>query len=69
MTNIIEIKGVSKQFKHQTVLDNIPLTIEEGTVYGLLGPNGPGKTTLLKIITQVIKSDSRMAYYDSHELN
>lgn len=69
MTNIIEIKGVSKQFKHQTVLDNISLTIEEGTVYGLLGPNGAGKSTLLKIITQVIKPDSGTIYFDSHELN
>ena len=69
MTNIIEIKEVSKQFKHQTVLDNISLTIEEGTVYGLLGPNGAGKSTLLKIITQVIKPDSGTIYFDLHKLN
>ncbi|UUV99449.1 lantibiotic protection ABC transporter ATP-binding protein [Vagococcus luciliae] len=69
MTNIIDIKGVSKQFKHQTVLDNISLTIEEGTVYGLLGPNGAGKSTLLKIITQVIKPNSGTIYFDSHKLN
>ncbi|MGX6969564.1 lantibiotic protection ABC transporter ATP-binding subunit [Vagococcus bubulae] len=65
MKNIIEIKDVSKQFKHQVVLDNLSLTIEEGGVYGLLGPNGAGKSTLLKMITQVIKPDSGIIYFKS----
>lgn len=50
MSNII-IKGVSKSFGKKLVLDNINLTIEEGKIYGLLGRNGVGKTTLLNIAT------------------
>ena len=42
--------GISKQKYHQKALDNISITFEKETIYGLLGRNGAGKSTLLNII-------------------
>lgn len=50
MGNIIEIKNVSKSFKGNQVLRNVCLDIEEGTICGLVGLNGSGKTVLMKTI-------------------
>ena len=38
--NIIEVKNVSKKFDDKIVLDNISFTVEEGDIFGLIGPNG-----------------------------
>lgn len=48
---MIEIKNVSKKFGELPVLNNISLTIEDGEAYGLVGPSGVGKSTLLNCIT------------------
>jgi len=50
---IATLQGVSKRFGEITVLDNIDLTIERGDKIALLGPNGTGKSTLLKILADV----------------
>ncbi|HJB36775.1 MAG TPA: ABC transporter ATP-binding protein [Candidatus Acutalibacter ornithocaccae] len=47
---MIELKQVTKEYGHATVLKNITLTLEEPGIYCLLGRNGAGKTTLLKSI-------------------
>lgn len=54
---MIEIKDISKSFGSTKVLSNINLKLEEGKIYGLLGRNGVGKTTLLKIISNLLKAD------------
>lgn len=55
MANIINVLGLSKSYGKKVVLDNISFEIEEGSIVGLLGPNGCGKTTLIKILTGLIK--------------
>lgn len=47
----IRVENISCAFGEKAVLDNITLTIEKGKVYGLLGPSGAGKTTLIRILT------------------
>lgn len=47
---VLEVKGVTKVYKHRTVLNNINFDIHEGEIFGFLGPNGAGKTTLIRII-------------------
>lgn len=49
---------MSKQYKDVKALDNLDLQVEQGTVFGLLGPNGSGKTTTLGILLGVIKQKS-----------
>ena len=47
--NLVEIKDLTKLYGKKEALKNISLTIEPGKIYGLLGPNGSGKTKLIKI--------------------
>jgi len=49
--NSIYIEQLSKSFGSKKVLNNISLTVSEGELFGLLGPSGAGKTTLIKILT------------------
>lgn len=48
MSNIIEAKGLSKNYGRFKALDNVSFELEAGRILGLIGPNGAGKTTLLK---------------------
>lgn len=50
MSSIIEVKNVSKSFKNAQVLKSVSLEVEEGTICGLVGLNGSGKTVLMKAI-------------------
>ena len=51
-------KNVTKRYTNHLALDNVSLTIPAQTIFGLLGPNGAGKTTFIRIINQIINSDS-----------
>lgn len=48
MQEIIKVRGLSKSYGHLPVLDNICLSVKSGTVYGLLGANGAGKSTAIE---------------------
>lgn len=57
MHKAIEIKGVSHCFGENRVLDNINFSVHKGEVFGLLGPSGAGKTTLINILTGQLKAE------------
>lgn len=65
---MIEIKDLKKSFNKDQVLRGLNLTLEEGKVYGLIGRNGIGKTTLLNIIGNRIKKDSGSLLLDGEEI-
>lgn len=54
MTSVLEIKGLSKRFGRIQAVKNLHLTVSNGQVYGILGPNGSGKTTTLGMILDVV---------------
>jgi len=54
---LLECKNVTKKFDKKVVLDNINLKIEKGKIYGLLGKNGVGKSTLIKLINDLLTID------------
>lgn len=54
---LLECKNVTKKFDKKVVLDNINLKIEKGKIYGLLGKNGVGKSTLIKLINDLLTLD------------
>ncbi len=55
---LIHVNGVSKAFKKQKVLNNIDLQVKENEIFGLIGPSGAGKTTLIRLIIGAIGADS-----------
>lgn len=61
MRNSIEIVNVEKKFENKKVLDKIDIQIQEGEIFGLLGPSGAGKTTLIKILTGQLAATSGTA--------
>ncbi len=65
---MIQLVNLNKNFKEKEVLKNINLTIEEGTVFGLVGINGSGKSTLLRLISGVYKSDSGKVLIDEEDV-
>lgn len=58
MTNILECKSLSKSFGLKKALDNMDLSIARGRIAGLLGPNGSGKTTFIKICNELLTPTS-----------
>ncbi len=58
MEKAISISGISKAFGKKKVLDNISVEIKKGEIFGLLGPSGAGKTTLIKILTGQLNAES-----------
>ena len=58
MSNILEVKNVLKKYGDYIALNEVSLTVPQGSIYGLLGPNGAGKTSLIRIINQITLPDS-----------
>ena len=65
---MIEINGVNKSFGSLKALDNIIATIQEGSIFGLVGTNGAGKSTLLRILCGVLKADTGTALIDGEDV-
>ncbi|WP_147533001.1 ABC transporter ATP-binding protein [Bacillus marasmi] len=57
MTSFINVEGLYKSFGEQNVLKNVNFKVEKGEIVGLLGPNGSGKTTFIRILNGVIKPE------------
>ena len=55
---IISFENVSLSYGNRLILDNINFKINEGEIFGMLGPNGVGKSTIFNLITGLIKPDS-----------
>lgn len=55
---VLKTNNLTKQYNKNVVLDNVNITIKKGDIYGLIGRNGDGKTTLMKIITTLASPTS-----------
>ncbi len=63
--DIFKALNIEKRFSNHLALDNLSISVPEGSIYGLLGPNGAGKTTLIRIINQITAPDKgEMFFYD-----
>jgi ABC-2 type transport system ATP-binding protein len=61
MEKAIEVKGLQKSYKKLHVLKGIDFEVKKGSIFALLGSNGAGKTTIVKILTTLLKQDSGTA--------
>lgn len=61
MNAAIEVSGVSKRYGNLTALDNVSFTVERGEMFGLIGPDGSGKSSLYKILATLTSPDAGSA--------
>lgn len=61
---MIEVKNISKNFDEVKAIDHISATIEEAHVFGLIGTNGAGKSTFMRILCGVLKPEEGEVYID-----
>src|SRR5512136_2328165 len=57
----IQVKGLQKSYQKLHVLQGVDFEVEKGSIFALLGSNGAGKTTIVKILTTLLKQDGGTA--------
>ncbi|MBS5981652.1 ABC transporter ATP-binding protein [Clostridium butyricum] len=65
---MIEVNNVSFEIDGRTILNDINLKIPEGKIYGIIGPNGVGKTTLLRCLTGIYETTKGLVKYDGEDV-
>jgi len=65
---VLEVKGLTKEFKNLKAVDNISFTVKEGEIVGLLGENGAGKTTTLRLLATMLKPSSGTATINGFDI-
>ena len=66
--NAIEIKNISKSYGELKALDNVSFEVKKGELFGLIGPDGAGKTTLFRLLTTLINPDAGSATVDGLDI-
>lgn len=67
--NVLQIKNLSKSFAKNKVLDGINLTVKKGSVMGLMGENGAGKSTMMKCLFGIYAKDEGQIILDDHPVD
>ncbi len=65
---LLEFREVKKSFNKKQVLSGINFGLHEGEIFGLIGPSGGGKTTLLKILNGILIPDSGKVFFNSRNI-
>lgn len=65
---MIEVKGISKEYEGIKALNDITLSIQEGAVFGLIGTNGAGKSTFLRMLAGILKTEKGSVKVDEEEV-
>ena len=65
---LFKAENIHKNFANHVALNNVSISVPEGSIFGLLGPNGAGKTTLIRIINQIFAPDSGELFFRNNPL-
>lgn len=65
---MVKVNNISKSFKKVLALDNVTFTAEKGELYGIIGPDGAGKTTLFRIMTTLTIPDNGTVYINNKSI-
>ncbi|MFR3320484.1 MAG: ATP-binding cassette domain-containing protein [Lachnospiraceae bacterium] len=65
---LLECSGLKKSYGRKLAVRDITLNLEQGKIYGLLGPNGSGKTTWMKMVAGLVKGWEGSILFDGHAL-
>lgn len=64
----IQVRGLQKSYKQLQVLKNVDFEVEKGSIFALLGSNGAGKTTIIKILTTLLKPDGGTVMVNGYDV-
>lgn len=67
--SIFRAENVSKAYAGHVAIENISISVPEGSIFGLLGPNGAGKTTFIRIINQITGPDTGQLWFNGEKLD
>lgn len=65
---LFSAQNVVKKYAGKVALDDVSISVPEGSIYGLLGPNGAGKTSLIRIINQITAPDEGELFFNGQKL-
>ena len=68
MTMLLEVKDISMRFKGLTAVGNFSANLEKGKIYGLIGTNGAGKTTVINMLSGVLKPTSGSIIFEGKDI-
>ena len=66
--NAIEVKNVSKSYSAVKALQDVSFTVGKGEVFGLIGPDGAGKTTMFRILCSLLLPETGSATVDGFDV-
>ena len=69
MSDILEIRGLTKRFGGLTAVSDVSFSVAQGEIVGLIGPNGAGKTTIFNLITGNYKADGGEIIFRGEKIN
>ncbi|MCT2535962.1 ABC transporter ATP-binding protein [Aquibacillus koreensis] len=65
---MIEIKGLTKKFNKKNVVEDVSISIQNGTITSFIGPNGAGKSTLLSMVSRLLDADTGEVLLDKNNV-
>src|SRR5699024_5569931 len=65
---LLAVENISKRFGGLVALDNVSLTVRQGSIFGLVGPNGSGKTTLVNLISGFLRPTRGRVLFEGKEI-
>lgn len=66
---MLEVKNITKSFGNNMAVNNVSFVVSQGRIFGLLGRNGAGKSTIFRIILNILKQDSGSVSYNEKEID